>query len=209
VGSTFSGNGPDATLYVAFGLGGLLLAVIGYLWIRGRGSLSLPPGLTLVPEPGLFGPGTPSLSDGLSLWIAPPQDAGELARLLLGSLARHHRVLVSAPARSPLPSVRGGPVYRVTSGQKRALSEAVEALQELGPGELAVLVLGENLDGRSLQAQAESLPEGVGGVVVGMEAVSVTLPTVHCHRQGDTWRFRWGEHEGELRETPEGLERVS
>ena len=205
---TFSNNGTDATLYVAFGVGGLMLAVIGYLWLRGRSAVSLPSGMTLVPEPGLFGPGTPSLSEGLSLWITSPNDANELARLLLASLARHHRVLVSAPSRSPLPAVRGGPVYRITAGKNRQLADAVDALHELNPGSLALLMLGENLDARSLKEQVETLPEGVGGVVVLMEALTATLPTVQCQRLADRWLLRWGEHEVQVREGTEGLERV-
>jgi hypothetical protein len=206
--ATFSNSGGDSTLYVALGIGALMLAVIGYLWLRGRGPVALPAGMSLVPEPGLFGAGTPSLSEGLSLWVTSPNDASELARLLLLSLSRHHRVLVSAPARSPLPAVRGGPVYRIASGKSRQLMDAVDALHELNPGSLTVLMLGENLDARALKEHMEALPEGVGGVVILMEALTAALPTVHCQRREDHWLLRHGEIEVRVRESAEGFERI-
>jgi hypothetical protein len=184
-----------------------MLAVIGYLWMRGR-STGLPAGMTLVPEPGILGPGTPSISEGLSLWVVTPNDAADLARLLLATLARHHRVLVSAPPRSHLPAVQGGPVYRVSAPTRRQWTEAVDTLYDLNPGGLAILVLGEKLDARQLQEQVEGLPEGVGGVVVLMDVLTATLPTVQASRHDKEWVFRWGEQEVRAREGTSGLERI-
>lgn len=186
-----------------------MLAVIGYLWLRGRGPVALPAGASLVPEPGIFGLGTPSLSEGLSVWRVEPKEAPELLRLLLGSLARHHRVLVSAPGRSTVPGVRGGPVYRIASGKIRLLTDAVDALHEMNPGNLAVLILGENLDAKALKTYAEALPEGVGGMVVVMEEVSTNLPVLRCQRQDGSWLLRHGEIEILVQETADGFERIS
>lgn len=195
---------------MAFGVGALLLTLIGYLWMRGgsAGDGVLPAGVTRVREPGILGVGTPSLSDGLSLWVAAPNDAHDLVRPLLTTLAQHHRVIVSAPPEGSVPSVRGASVYRVTTGKPTALGDAAEALAENGAGGVAVMMLGDGLDASTLKRHADALPEGVGGAVVLMQVPSATLPVVHCERREDLWHLRIGDTEIVVREGARGFERV-
>ena len=117
----FAATGSNATLYIAFGGAGLALAIIVHLWRRGgrsRTADGLPAGMTIVPEAGLLGPDTPALSEGLSQWVVPPNDAHELLRPLLATLARYHRVVVCAPARSALRN-HGGAHGQAPRGSRR------------------------------------------------------------------------------------------
>ncbi len=202
----------DSTLYVAIGAVGLLLAgMVGLYRMGGRGRASadgLPAGMTVVPEAGLLGPDTPSLSEGLSQWVVAPNDAHELLRPLLATLARYHRVVVCAPARSALPPVPGGPVYRVAPGKPGDLADAVEALQDMSAGGIAVLMLGDGLDGATLKAHGDALPEGVGGAVVVMQVLMATLPVVHCARRGDAWHLKFTSSEIDVAARVGGFERL-
>jgi hypothetical protein len=122
-----------------------------------------------------------------------PTDAPEFLPFLLQKLAERHRVLVSAPERSPLSPVFGGPVYRVNSGKIRHFADAVEALFELYPGNLAVLILAENPDARSLKAWSESLPEGVGACVLLLEPIrNSAFLMVNCKKTENGWVFGEG-----------------
>ena len=202
-------TGSDATLYVAMGVCGFALAIIAHLYFRGGRSRpssgGLPEGVTVVPEAGLFGPGTPSLSEGLSQWVVPPNDAHELLRPLIATLARYNRVVVCAPPRSALPSVPGGPVYRVEPGKPADLADAVIGVQEMGAGGVAVLMLGDGLDGAALKALGDALPEGVGGAVLVMQVLMTTLPVVHCERRGDVWHIKLPNAELDLTEAEDGF----
>ena len=208
-GSAIGSSGSDATLYVAMGICGFALAIIAHLYFRGgrsrASSSSLPDGVTLVPEAGLFGPGTPALSEGLSQWIVPPNDAHELLRPLIATLARYNRVVVCAPPRSALPSVPGGPVYRVEPGKPADLADAVIGVQEMGAGGVAVLMLGDGLDGAALKALGDALPESVGGAVLVMQVLMTTLPVVHCERRGDVWHLKLPNVELDLTEAEDGF----
>ncbi|MSP55594.1 MAG: hypothetical protein EXR69_08330 [Myxococcales bacterium] len=207
----FASTGSDATLYFVFGVAGLALAIIFHLWRRGGrralGPEGLPAGMTVVPEAGLLGQGTPALNEGLSQWVVPPNDAHDLLRPLLATLARYHRVVVCAPTRSALPAVPGGPVYRVAPGKPADLGDAVEALQDIAPGTIAVLILGDGLDGAALKAHGDALPEGVGGAVVVMQVLMATLPVVHCERRGDAWRLKFSNFEVDAVARLDGFER--
>lgn len=202
-------SGSDATLYVAMGICGFALAIIAHLYFRGGRSRSssggLPEGVTVVPEAGLFGPGTPSLSEGLSQWVVPPNDAHELLRPLIATLARYNRVVVCAPPRSALPSVPGGPVYRVEPGKPADLADAVIGVQEMGAGGVAVLMLGDGLDGAALKALGDALPEGVGGAVLVMQVLMTTLPVVHCERREGVWHLKLPNVELDLTEAEDGF----
>lgn len=210
----FATSSDDATLYVALGAGGLLLAGIGYLYQRGGSRTppgALPAGVTRVPAVGVLGPGTPAVADGLTQWVVAPNDAHDLLRLLLATLARHHRVVVSAPARSAIPSVPGGPVYRVAAGKPSALSDAVEGIADLAEPEalpIAVLLLGDGMDAASLKAHGEVLPANIGGAILVMQVVLTSAPAIQCERRGELWHFRYGSAEIMAREREDGFERV-
>ncbi len=210
-GSPYTSSGGDATLYVVLGVGVLGLAIIAHLYLRGgrsRPSGGLPNGVTVVPETGVLGTGTPALSEGLSQWVVNPTDAHDLLRPLLATLSRHRRVLVVAPARSALPSVAGGPVYRMAPGKPNDLADAVEALVDLGGGGVTVLMLGDGLDGPALKGQADALPEGVGGAVLVLQVLMATLPVVNCERKGAGWHLRFTNGDVEVVEGPDGFQRV-
>ncbi len=200
----------DATLYVAFGVGGLLLAVLGYLWYQRRpdGGNDLPDDVVRLPELGILGADTPAISAGLSVWVGAPKDAHDLVRPALATLARHHRVLVAAPKHGALPAVRGGPVYRITEENPRQIADAIDGLNDRGGPPLAVLVLGESWTAEKIRKLAASLPDGVGGIVLSMEAPAVSLPVLHCARRDAIWALRFGEIEVLARDGAQGLERV-
>lgn len=206
--NTSPATSSDATLYVGIGACGFALAFVIHLYRRGRSrSSALPDGLSLVPAAGLVGPGTPALSEGLTQWVVTPGDAHDLLRPLVATLARHHRVVICAPARSALPNVPGGPVYRIEPGKPSELAAAIDGLHDAGVGELAVLLLGDGLDSATLKAHADALPEGVGGAVVVMQVLMTTLSVVHAERRGDAWRLRFAKTEVDVIEREYGFVR--
>ena len=117
----------SAAISMVAGAAFLLLAGLLYLnWSGGSGS-TLPP----LPEPGLLGPATPSLSEGLSRWDVAQEEASSLANILLATLARNHRVLLIAPPDFQPDRVFGGPVYRASS-RGGTWKKVVEGLLEEG-----------------------------------------------------------------------------
>lgn len=212
VGGPVTAVSSDATLYVAIGVCGFALVIIAHLYLSGGSSRAsrsgLPPGVTVVPEAGLLGPGTPSLSEGLAQWVVAPQDAHEVLRPLIATMARYHRVVVCAPSRSALPAVPGGPVYLVEPGKPSVLTDAVEGVQDMGAGGVAVLIIGDGLDGAALKAQADALPEGVGGVVLVMQVLMTSLPAVQVEPRAGGWRLRFASGEIDVEEREDGFHRV-
>ncbi len=207
--SASASTSSDATLYVGIGGCGFALAFIVHLYRRGRSrTTGLPDGLTLVPEAGFLGAGTPAVSEGLTQWVVAPGDAHDLLRPLVATLARHHRVVICAPSRSAVPSVPGGPVYRIEPGKPRDLLAAVETVMDMGAGGVAVLLLGDGLDGAALKTLGDALPDGVGGAVVVMQVLMTTLPVAHAERRGDTWRLRFAKIEVDVVEREDGFVRV-
>ncbi len=150
----------DSTLYIGLGLGLVLLAGLGLLWTRRRKS----PGYDIdtraerVPEPELLGPGTPSVSQGRSVWVVSEQDRSDFLAALVARLARHHRVLVVGGAP---PAVRRGPVH-VTPDLKGIQATVGDLLGAPGLPLVVVLV------GEDAEVEAPSLVltgEGEGLVV--------------------------------------------
>lgn len=196
----------DGTLYIGFGLGVLVLVGVAWLWLRNRpaeGS-TRPGGLTVVPEPGLLGPGTPSLSDGLSLWLVPEADTDALVRPLLATLARHHRVLLAAPSRVVAPAVFGGPVYRATNIRPSHVGDAAESLQREGCA-VAVLFVGTQADAATLKDYADLLPTGVGSICVLSQDPGVpALARVTAQRDNGGWSVKTAERTLRLVEGRDG-----
>ncbi|MDP2311249.1 MAG: hypothetical protein Q8P18_34840 [Pseudomonadota bacterium] len=202
--TTSSSN--DGTLYIGFGIGVLLLVGVAWLWLRNR-----PPegsartgGLAVLPEPGLLGPGSPSLSDGLSLWLVPEADADALVRPLLATLARHHLVLFAAPVKVVPPAVHGGPVYRATNIRPSHVGDAAESLQREGRA-LAVLFVGTQADAATLKDYADLLPTGVGSICVLTQDPGVpALARVMAHRDNGAWSVQTAERTFRLVEARDG-----
>ena len=171
-------------LYIGFGVGLLLLTALIYSASRGR---QAPSRVEPLPEPGLLGPLTPSLSVGVSAWVTPAAEGADLASGLLLSLVKHHRVVVAAGAWSPNP-VFGGPVYKLDALDPKGIRDLVDDLLDEGGAPVAVLVVGPT-DPAKLTALGKQLPEGVGAVVVTDSAGETKVPVVQASRAGDTWTF--------------------
>jgi hypothetical protein len=181
--STGSKSSGDYQLYLGLAAGVVALAALGYFALRNRdddGGDFIQP----LPEPPLVGPGTPSLSDGLSLWVHNADDAEGLLGALLATLARHHRVLVVGEEEFVVPRVFGGPVYRCPGIEPDEVGEAAEDLVNEGGTPLTLLVC---LDAVRAHALLEELPEGLGGVALVSDPGEVVLPTVRCAREGGLW----------------------
>ncbi len=186
----------DPVLFIGFGVGLLLLTGLIYSGTRGRKSAASE--VPTLAEPGLLGPTTPSLSNGLSVWETSAADVNALSDALLATLARHHRVVVAAEGYTP-PPVFGGPVYRSASISPAAVRKAVEGVLDEGGLPVAVLFRGP-ADPKSLGALADAVPERAGVVVVTEDAGDATHPVVQCRRGGAGWTFvtRTGEVEARL-----------
>lgn len=173
-------------LFIGLGVGLLLLVGMAWLAMRNRRSESSPQasGLVPLPEPALVGAHTPSLSDGLSLWVADEATTTELLGPLLATLAREHRVLLVGPTALQPPPVRGGPVYRVTSARPSLAGDAADALLREAATPLAVLFLAKVVDGNTLRDYADVLPPGVGGLVLSSNDPDVPWRKVQVTREG-------------------------
>lgn len=200
---TFPSGKSDPTLTIGLGLGILVLVGIGWLWFRSRDPDDLPlhqAGLAPLPEPSLLGGPTRSLSEGLSAWVSA--DSAALLGPTLATLARRHRVLLVLPPEFVAPPVHGGPVFRISDPSAKALADTVDALAYLPGAPLAVLALDPTLD---LQALADALPEGMGGIVLAGENDDVAVPTVRVRREDAGWRFEARETTLLCTETEDGF----
>jgi hypothetical protein len=197
-----SGGAGDSTLFIVFGAGLLVLVGIAWAWARGRrggggavgDAARAPSGLTLVPEPGLLGEGSPSLADGLFSWVAWPGQLEAQVGAALQTLAWSHRVLVVARSSLSLPGVHGGPVYRVNAARPTHVGAVAEALVLEGGPPLAVLLVGVAEDEASLRDYADLLPMGVGGVVLSEKALG-PFPQVVVRAMGESYAVKVGEVE--------------
>ena len=154
-----------------------------------------PPGQRITPEPerGLVG-ALPAASDGITLWVAAPDEVEGLVEPLLATLAAHHRVIVAAADGYPLPRVHGGPVYRVKEPTASGVLWLLTSLSAESTAPTAVLLL--NLDGTTLTRLSAALPPGTGGVALSPVADDLpALPRVDTQaiRGGWTARFKGGE----------------
>lgn len=198
-------TGASGPAFVAFGVGTILAIVGGLLWwTRQRGSVAPAPMSRLQPRPdaGLVGPGTPSLSDGLALWVAPPDDLEALIAPLLRTLARDRPVLVVAAKERVLPRVHGAAVYRCPGLTPADVRGSLDQLD--GEEAMAVLVL--DVPPGGLVPLADALPASCGGVALcAVTAELPPLPLVDCRREGQGWVVRSGRRGGRLVEGPMGL----
>ena len=142
------------------------------------------------------------MSDGLWLWVAPPEEVEALVAPLLHTVARERAVLVVAAPERVLPRVHGGPVYRA-----RGLSavEVRTSLDQLGGSEaVALFVLDASAE--SLVALGDCLPAGRGGLALCAASPELPpLPRVDLRRDGGAWIVRSGRRGARLVEGTVGL----
>lgn len=204
-------QGPKGLLLAQlFGLAlGLvaIVAVVKWWWQPGDDPSVGPLGLEPLGEPGLIGPGTPALSDGISVWVASPAEVAALAGPLLATVARHRVVALWTPATLPSPRVFGGPVYPV--GDRAELADCLGVLAGRGAPPAAGFVVAESLDPDTLHALAASAPPGVALVVLAAATVEGSTSSVACRRDGERWVFEHGGATVVARVGVAGLEPVT
>ncbi|GDX79791.1 hypothetical protein LBMAG42_16020 [Deltaproteobacteria bacterium] len=191
---TFAASGSDdGVMFIAFGVGLLVLLGVVWFWKRAKGGpRSRTADVQMVPEPGLFSPSLPSLSDGLIAWVVP-EGAAAVVQPLLAQLADRHRVLVIARAEVDVKPVVGGPVFRVVGVRPSLVGDVAESLeQESGPP-LCVLLVLESADAEALRDYRDLLPPTVGGVVVLRNDVETSLPRVFVTSNDAGWTLKHGE----------------
>jgi hypothetical protein len=196
-----SSSDSDATLFVALGVGLLAAVGVGWAWTRARrpsGSDRVSAASRL-PSAGLLGAGTPSLSDGLSVWAAPEGTLEGLAATALALLSERHRVLVVAPSEVTLAPVGGGPVYRLGALRPSHVGDAADGLHAEGGAPLAVLLVGVAHDGAALREYADLLPGEVGAVaLIEGDAQDLGFPLVRLTGEGGVWRAVSGARSARL-----------
>jgi hypothetical protein len=187
-----------------FGLGALLLGLVGYLWFRpGPGAApDMPKRVRKVPELGIFGAGTPPMDRGASQWIAGPEDEADLVRALLVRLARSRAVVVHVPDEAPLPELPGGPVYRLWSDKPGLLVDAVDALLDAHRPPV-VLLVGPPPGG--LKKWIKAIGEDTAVYTVTRSADEAGGTAVACRRVPGGWQMVVDGREVRLREGPDGL----
>jgi len=205
----------DSTLYVIGGILLLILAGVAFFWFRSpeasapSSSRAAPGGASglvhRMPEPGILGNGTPSLSDGSSVWIIDVADTQEFFGLLLGSLAQHHRVVVVDPSSNSLPLVHGGPVYRMKSPRPGHVSDAVANLRHESGNPLAVMINATGMDGATLNDYADLTPGDLGMVIIRNDAHTGPEQSLKVSRAGGGWSILAGETTVTLRVNEWGL----
>jgi hypothetical protein len=193
----------DATLYVIGGILLLILAAVAFFWFREPTTASLsgdrrPHSSTInarvhrMPEPGLLGDGSPSLSDGTSFWVVPETDATDFTQILLASMAQHHQVLVVSSTTDELPLVHGGPVYRMKSPRPTHVADAVDALSHSSGRPVAILIHAAEMDSSLLNDYADLLPGNVGAAVVVHNSPGGLELTVNVSRTNSGWHLNIG-----------------
>jgi hypothetical protein len=194
----------DILLWLAIGLGVFGLGAAGLLiarWLSRRGESDLRP----LPEPPFLGPKTPSLSDGLSLWVVHAADRETTIGPLLSSLAAQHRVLVVTEPETLLPPVFGGPVFRSKSTGLEDVEDTLYDLGEVGGAPLTVLLIANAPTLESVEAVADLLPAGVGGIAILPTALVTDFPALHWSVDGDRATLESATGTTHLRITSQGL----
>ena len=197
-------KGWPVPLLVGGGL--LLIAGAGWAWTRLRADAA-PAGAASwvrLPEAGVFGPGTPSLSDG---WIRCAVDASDRDAALagmLGTLADRRLVLVIARADVPVPPVRGHAVHRAHVARPTHVAQVLEALE--ARGEASALLLVED-DPAVAHALAEALPADTAALVLqaGDASPAPGWPSVALRRTDDGWTALAGAASVPLADGPDGF----
>jgi len=186
----------DATLYVIGGILLLVLAGVAFFWFRPEESgreTSRYVGSDQahkMPEPGLLGEGSPSLSDGPSVWIVEPSDAHDFLALLLSSMASHHRVLVVSPGSEALPLVHGGPIFRMKNPRPSHVSDALESLSSEPGLSFSVLIRATEMNEKTITDYCELLPSDVGTAIVVSGKHDGPEQQVAVSRNANGWQLK-------------------
>ena len=201
----------DATLYVIGGILLLVLAVVAYFWFKPQeagGQITRFAGSAAahrLPEPGMLGEGSPSLSDGASVWIVDEADTTDFLGLLLSSMAQHHRVLVVAPGSDGLPLAAGGPVYRMKNPRPSHVAETVGALAADSGNSMAILINACGVDASTINDYCELLPAEVGTFILVNGSYTGPEQLVNVSREADGWSLTTTKGTVRLTVNPWGL----
>ena len=186
----------DTVLYIAFGIGALLLAALGYFGAARRSAAkdrsALPAGVQRAPERGYFGEGTPGLAPGVSQWVVTEADANALIDFLTGRLARVRPVLIHSAAPFEPRAIWGGRVYHANYPKPSALGDAAEAMLDSHPG-LVMVVTGADAD--DLELWTAELPAELPIFAVVRASTGVPGPVVSCRRTLSGWSLVTGAGE--------------
>ena len=175
----------------------LILAAVAFFWFRvptAEGASDGRPRPVLgndrvhrMPEPGLLGDSTPSLSDGTSIWVVKGSDASAFTQLLLTSMAQHHRVLVVSQSTDNLPLVHGGPVYRMKSPRPTHVADAVHALTSEPGLPVAILVHAAQMETTLLNDYADLIPGNVGAAIIVHDQYNGPEAVVQVAHENEGW----------------------
>lgn len=208
---TFSSNSNsttpenDSTLYVIGGALLLILAAVAFFWFREPSTIaprSNGAASSLVhrmPEPGLLGEGTPSLSAGASVWVVDAESTGDFMALLMGSMAAHHRVVVVAPGSNSVPLVHGGPVYRMKNPRPGHVGEAVAELTRGSGQPIAVLVDATRMEEAMISDYADLVGGDLGTVFVRNTPHTGPEQSLNVTKTANGWTIQDGDTKVSLR----------
>ncbi len=186
----------DATLYVIGGILLLVLAGVAFFWFRPEQAGSSTTRYIgsdqahRLPEPGLLGEGSPSLSDGPPVWVVQPADTDEFLGLLLSSMAAHHRVLVVAPGTDTLTLVHGGPVFRMKNPRPPHVTDALDTLRTEPGQSFSVLIRATDMNEKTIAEYCEQLPPDVGTAIVVNARHDGPEQQVSVSRDGHGWLLK-------------------
>lgn len=184
----------DATLYVIGGVLLLILAGVAFLWFRPQDETAPSPARFTgsdqahrMPEPGLLGEGTPSMSDGACVWHVDAADTEEFIGLLLGSMATHHRVLVVSPGAASLPLVAGGPVFKMKNPRPSHVSQTLETLARAPGSGFSIFIRATEMNAQTISEYCETLPQDVGTAILVNAEHTGPERSVRVSRESDGW----------------------
>jgi hypothetical protein len=207
-------SGEDSTLYVIGGILLLLLAAVAYFWFKPEDAETTPVRFSgsvaahQLPQPGLLGEGSPSLSDGATVWIVEAPDTEEFISLLLSQMASHHRVLIVSPGTDSIPLTAGGPVFRMKNPRPTHVADAVNSLL-VNPGNpMAILIKATSVDANTINDYCELLPGAVGTTIVVNGVYSGPEQQVTVKREPNGWRLDTSSGTVRLTMNPWGMSSV-
>jgi len=216
-----AGTSGPAPLGGAGGVGNSTAADDGWLWVAlGVGAMCLVGGLLLVlrggppartsisleraPEPPVFGPGTPALSRGLTVWRTEPGEQDRFVAGLVGALARDHRVLLILSSQSAVPNVFGGPVYVSRETDPKRIEDHLADIEEQPGLPLVVVVVTDRPDSAFITALTEMMDPDPGAILVAADPPGERTPDITVMVDGATAHLTTSRGNVQLTETSRG-----
>ena len=179
----------DATLYVIGGVLLLILAGVAFLWFRPQDETEPSPARFTgsdqahrMPEPGLLGEGTPSMSDGACVWHIDAEDTDKIHR---PSARQHGRKPPRARCQSwcsPASLVAGGPVFKMKNPRPSHVSQTLESLSRAPGLNFSIFIRATEMNAQTISEYCETLPQDVGTAIIvnaehtGPERLRACLP---------------------------------